>query len=501
MNQKHLTSLLLLIGLFSIMGFHKSASAEDGKYTELLVEYEETRQSFSAEEELPGVESRENIADQVELWSFTDAKEMKIVKEQLLEDPGVLHVEPNYERYSHISYDDLDLTKQWWIPQVKPRLIWARAAEQQKDAVVAVIDSGIDLHHEDLQGRIQAGGFNFYADNWDVQDMNGHGTAVAGVIAADTGSHLGVAGIAGTYNVRVLPLKISHVNGTSKVSNAIKAIDYALAKKVDVINLSFGSSEPSLLEEQAIKRAVESGITVVASAGNSAEKGNEIMYPASYADVISVGATDPLNKRASFSNYNKHISLVAPGTAIFTTAIHNRYQSVSGTSFSGPVVAGAAAVVKSLRPHLAPSDMKRLLESSATDLGVPGKDPHYGAGLLNISMLHYLLPGGNEPSFTGDFPDKTVKPAKVFTVRFSHELNMAENYHPYIDITRSPNSADRQLDFTARVNPADRKELLISPNTHWDEGIHYLRVQDGLPNTKNEPLKKSVIIKFIVQPK
>ncbi|WP_083035055.1 S8 family peptidase [Sporosarcina ureae] len=504
MKKEHHILFIVYFGLLAVFGYKGVVSAEVVS-NELLVEYEENRQAFSLDGSLPGVESREPITDEVELWSFTDSEEMLVMKEQLLEDPNVLHVEPNYERYSHIVFNDPILVKQWWIPQVKPQWMWSRAQEQKKTVIVAVIDSGIDLQHEDLQGRIQPGGYNFYANNSNVQDVNGHGTAVAGVVAAKAGNNLGIVGIAGTFDAKILPLKISHLNGLSKVSDSIQAIDYAIKKQVDVINMSYGSSTSSQLEEKAILRAVEAGITVVSSAGNDATKGNLIMYPASYPSVISVGATDRDHQRASFSNYNSHVNLVAPGAAIYTTTLSNGYKSVSGTSFSGPIVAGATALVKSLKPEATPVEVRQLLEVTATDLGAPGKDIYFGAGVVNLEKLSHALPAVSTSippnEFKGDFPELNAQPSKVFKIKFTSDLQLGKDYARHIYITRSPNSTERIESFTAKVNFEDHTQLFITPTTDWQPGVHYLRVDQGLQNEKGVAMKKSFAVKFTVSPR
>ncbi|WP_194841423.1 S8 family serine peptidase [Sporosarcina obsidiansis] len=302
-----------------------------------------------------------------------------------------MSVEPNYERQLFVSVNDPYIGYQWWVSQVQPQSIWSRKGSQQKNIVVAVIDSGIATNHEDLQGRIQPGGYNFYSNNTNVSDVHGHGTMVAGVISATSGNGIGISGITGAYNIKVLPLKVSHASGSSRVSDIVKAIDYAISSKVDVINLSLGSAQSSSAENAAVQRAIQAGITVVAAAGNEALKGNSISYPASYEHVISVGAVDQQNSRAAFSNYNPYVSVVAPGTEIYTTDLSNSYSSVNGTSFSAPMVAGAAAIAKSLQPDVTPQQIKGLLEDTATDLGNPGKDSHFGAGLLNLERLNSKL--------------------------------------------------------------------------------------------------------------
>ncbi|PID21746.1 hypothetical protein CSV61_08580 [Sporosarcina sp. P3] len=392
-----LPTLLVLLSLFVVYAFSSvQVSAEieeEAKERELLVEFAESHRSFSSSTDVTGVESREEIAEHVELWRLDKGEDLLKMAEQLKEEPNVLIVEPNYKRDLHSSTNDPYLYTQWWVPQVKPQPIWMRVAEQKKNAVVAVIDSGIAIHHEDLQGRIQQGGYNFVHNTMDVTDVNGHGTAVSGVIAASSGNGIGITGIAGSYDVKILPLKVSHLSGSSYVSDSIRAIDYAIERKVDVINMSLGNDQSSILEQNAVQRAVRAGITVVASAGNEALEGNPVNYPASYPEVISVGATDQQNRRASFSNYNSYVDVVAPGVGVYTTALTNTYKQASGTSFSSPIVAGAAALVKSLQPDASPAQVKAYLEGTAMDLGQPGKDTHYGAGLLNLEELNdKLLP-------------------------------------------------------------------------------------------------------------
>ncbi|MDV6378774.1 S8 family serine peptidase [Sporosarcina sp. GW1-11] len=390
-KRNHILAFLLI--MFTVWCFSSiQVQAQDAsKETELLIEYANVHHSLTEEPSIDGVETIEKIAPNVELWSIAEDVDIQEITKQLQNEPGVLTVEPNYERYLHVSTNDPWLTTQWWIQTLRPESIWTRVNQQKKSIVVAVIDSGIATKHEDLQGRIQPGGYNFHGDNTNVEDVNGHGTSVAGVLAATYSNNKGITGIAGPYNVKILPLKVSHITGTSYVSDTIRAIDYAIENKADVINLSLGSDESSTAENAAIQRAIQAGISVVASAGNEAEEGNPISYPASYENVISVGATDSQNRRSTFSNYNSYVSLVAPGTGIYTTGLSNSYKSMNGTSFSSPIVAGAAGLIKSIQPDYTPKQIKQLLENTAIDLGVPGRDSHFGAGLLNLERLNNAL--------------------------------------------------------------------------------------------------------------
>lgn len=458
---------------------------------ELLVKYSADYRSLASERSLEGIEEIEVIAPQVELLTFENHINLEQVKRALESDPAVDYVEPNYERQLFSIVNDPYYSNQWWIPHVKAERIWMYIGTQREKIVVAVIDSGIDMTHEDLKGRIEPDGYNFHANNTIVTDRNGHGTSVAGVIAAESGNSRGGAGIAGPYDVSILPLKISDTSNNSKVSDSIKAIDYAIERKVSVINMSLGGPGFSKLENEAVQRAVDAGIIVVAAVGNSALTGNSIFYPASYEQVISVGAVDKSNLRASFSNYNSYVDLVAPGVAIYTTSLNDSYRQVSGTSFSTPIVAGTVAMMKGLKPNLSNSEITELLTSTAKDLGVPGRDDHYGAGVLDVGQLVVALNLG----FQGDFPEMTVLDSKVFTVTFNEELDPKQDYHRNILLIREAAGATT---FTVEIDPTEPNKLLIRPTTKWALGTHYLTVKAGTKNKNNKALKKDVRMKFEV---
>jgi uncharacterized protein YjdB len=220
-----------------------------------------------------------------------------------------------------------------------------------------------------------------------MSDPNGHGTSVSGVIAAQVNNGTGVAGIAGEFDVDILPIRVANYKGESYVSDIIKAIDYAISKQVDVINLSLGSNQYSSLENAAIQRAASAGIIVVAAAGNEAADGNPVSYPASYENVISVGAVNQLNKRSSFSTYNAYVDVAAPGEGVWTTTLSQGYGYVNGTSFASPITAGVLAMAKGLNPDLTVEGATELIHKTADDLGEAGFDNEYGYGLVNAKRV------------------------------------------------------------------------------------------------------------------
>lgn len=260
---------------------------------------------------------------------------------------------------------------------------------------VAVIDSGIDPTHEDLKENISPIGYNFISNTTDTRDEYGHGTMVAGIIGAIGNNQTGIAGA--SWFVTLIPIKVINRNGVGNVSDVAKGILYAVQNGAKVVNLSLGFTTRSSLLEDAIKTALNAGVIVVAASGNSGNKDNLVEYPAGYSGVIAVGSIDSTIVRSFFSSYGPHISVVAPGSNIFSTKTGNSYGPNSGTSYATPWVTGILALALSQK-SLTPSDAKALIENTATDLGSKGRDNEYGAGLINAYQILKSL-GINKPIF------------------------------------------------------------------------------------------------------
>ena len=193
-------------------------------------------------------------------------------------------------------------------------------------------------------------------------------------------------GMAGTaWSVKIMPVKITE-NDLAYDSTLANGIEYAVDHGADVINISFTSTYDTLIQETAVDYALAHNVVVVASAGNDSASGVE--YPAAYPGVISVGATDKTNARASYSAYGPGLDLVAPGDGIVSWAViqgSSRIGLWSGTSFSAPMVSGIVALMRSVDPGLTPTEAADMLESTAQDLGPAGWDPDFGYGLVNAS--------------------------------------------------------------------------------------------------------------------
>ncbi len=256
-----------------------------------------------------------------------------------------------------------------------------------RGVTIAVLDSGIASGHPEFlaTGRLLPG-FNAVDGGTDIIDRAGHGTHVAGIIGAGRDGH-GMMGVA--YEATLLPVKVFPDCGTGSTAALDRGLHYAIGK-ASIVNMSVGAA--NAYDGRAMQEAVQSGLLLVASAGNdgAASPG----WPARFAKetwaagrIIAVGAVDADNRIASFSDRAGDTAawfMVAPGTGILSTWKDNQYARMSGTSMAAPLVSGAAALVLQLWPSLRAEQVATILFVTATDLGAPGIDPVYGRGLLNV---------------------------------------------------------------------------------------------------------------------
>lgn len=275
----------------------------------------------------------------------------------------------------------------WGFLKIQAQDAWIKATGKGVGVKVAVIDTGISITHPDL---VVAGGTNVIVAGRSFNDDNGHGSHVAGIIAAQDNT-IGVAGVA--PKISLYAIKALDRNGSGFVSNIIKGIEWSVANNMEVINISAGSSFDSQALHDAITKAVNAGIVVVVAAGNNGPGDESISYPAKYQEVIAVSATDQNNSLASWSSRGSEMDIAAPGDKIFSTYKDKNYATQSGTSMASPFVAGVAALIKSTTISLdydIDSDGKwdadevaSKIKNTATDLGASGWDSLYGYGLVN----------------------------------------------------------------------------------------------------------------------
>jgi subtilisin len=304
---------------------------------------------------------------------------------------GVLRVETD-DRVRIVD----ELSSAWGVEHIQAGLAHARNVTGS-GVRVAVIDTGIDYGHPDLSINY-AGGYDFVNGDDDPMDDEGHGTHVAGIIAAVYNS-VGVVGVA--PDVELYALKVLDNTGTGFLSDVIAALQWAVDHGIHVTNNSYGgplpfdSSEPNPLAiSTAFDNAYAAGILHVAAGGNNGnvlELGNNVIYPARLESVIAVAATNQTDSRPSFSSTGPAIELSAPGVSTYSTTLGGGYGSGSGTSFASPHVAGVAALVISAGivdtngSGGVNDEVRLILTQSADDLGASGRDNLYGWGLVNAA--------------------------------------------------------------------------------------------------------------------
>jgi hypothetical protein len=267
---------------------------------------------------------------------------------------------------------------EWWPPHVGITN-WVAPGP---GVPVTMIDSGVDLSHEEFAGRPNTIPLNTQTFTSNNEEL--HGTATASVV----GAPVNAKGIVGIYPQAKLQLWDASPAGQLTVGDEIAGLAAAQRRGRGVINLSLGGFDRLPIEEHAILNAFGAGQLVVASAGNDREEGSAPSYPASFAHVLTVGATDESDRVAVFSSSSPEMDLAAPGqdmtAAIPTLFDPSGYASVDGTSFSAPLVSGASAAVWTLRPTLTNTQLFEVMRRSARDVGKPGWDPDTGYGILDV---------------------------------------------------------------------------------------------------------------------
>lgn len=275
----------------------------------------------------------------------------------------------------------------------------ARALSQGAGIVVAILDTGVRQTVSDLARTKFLPGWNAVANTSNTVDDNGHGTHVAGTIAQSTNNGLGVAGLA--PGATILPVKVLDRNGSGSNLTIAEGIRYAVLKGARVINMSIGGVTSRTLAD-AIDYAHAHNVIVCAAAGNGGGRG--LTFPAAYPTTISVGATTPSGARASFSQYGPGLCLVAPGSQILQQTFGQSngvtgFFYFSGTSMATPHVTAACADVLALAPSLSADQVRAVLMATARDLGAPGRDEFFGAGLLNAgAACQRVASGGPVPA-------------------------------------------------------------------------------------------------------
>jgi serine protease len=365
-----------------------------------------------------------------------------LLAKRLSAEKGVKYAEPNFILRPQATVpNDNFYSRQWHYPFINLPQAWD-VTTGDPNVVVAVIDSGVVHAHPDIRLKITPDSYDFISDasssgDGDGYDSNAsdpgdgrdndlcsssenvqssfHGTHVAGTIAASTNNSAGAAGV--SWSAKIMDLRVLGCSGGTNYDLATSilyaaglpnASDLLPARPADIINMSLGSPQPSRVLQEAIQAATEAGLILVAAAGNDAQDGNPISYPASYENVISVGAVQASGEIAAYSNYNEYVDLSAPGGNTSqdidadgipdgvislwaeineSGVIEPQYTAFQGTSMAAPHVSGVIALMKSVYPDLTSSEFNQLLLSGSItdDAGGVGRDDFFGQGIINAS--------------------------------------------------------------------------------------------------------------------
>lgn len=372
--------------------------------------------------------------ENIQIWQYSDAVAFSEAKENLKNYPEVLYAHPNTRYRIDEVPNDPAYGDQWYLPAVNAETAW-RITTGSATVIVGVIDTGVDYLHEDLlnslwvnsaedlneNGQLDAADLNGVDDDgngyiddvigWDFTDApnfpdqgdylmpdndpmdefgSGHGTPIAGIIAATQNNNLGISGLA--PGLKVMNLRAGTASGFLEEDDVAEAIVYAVQNGCKVVNMSFGDVAQSYLIRDAIQYGEANGVVFVSSSGNA---GNATLnYPAAYDAPISVGSINNSGQLSSFSSYGSKLDLVAPGSEILATENDDTYGTHNGTSFAAPLVSAAAGLLFSHNPEMTPVQVKGALFAGCEDRGLFGWDIFWGHGLLNVHKSLQVADGG-----------------------------------------------------------------------------------------------------------
>jgi hypothetical protein len=319
------------------------------------------------------------IATALPIWRLRSGSALRVLP-GLMRDGLVREVDPDrpLTLANHLDPRDELIPSEWWIPFVG----LDRAEPPGPGKPVTIIDTGVDLTHQEFAARPATSAFNAQSTSARFEE---HGTAVASVTAAPTNQ----LGLVGVYPQAALQVwDASPLGDGIRAGDVIDGLDAAIRRGPSVINLSLGSQTRIPMFDAMIAYAIGSGSVVVAAAGNSRTAGSPLEYPASLPHVLTVGAIDQSGQPTSFTSGSPYVDLAAPGlnipVAVPATFGGTGYSTFSGTSFSSPMVAGAAAWIWTARPTLDVTQLLEVMRASAQDISSPGFDPLSGFGRLDI---------------------------------------------------------------------------------------------------------------------
>ena len=401
---------------------------------------------------------------------------------ELEHDSRVISISPNYTitvppimDLPYPFFGTLSLDTDWGFrsmnfPQKIPSIT---------DIDVAILDTGIDTDHPLLKNSIKDG-YDALFDT-SIEDENGHGTHVAGIIAMNT------------PQLNIIPIKSLDKDGSGNLYAFLRGLHYAIDHKADVINMSFGMKYNNQMIQDAVNEAISNGISVVAASGNYGSP--SLQYPAAYEDVISVGAYDQNGIKANFSQYGDQLDFVAPGVDIWSTWLMGEYKLHSGTSMATPFITKTVALLKSINPHLGPTEIEEILITASSPLKGETVEK-VGHGKVDVEVA-LKLAESKQNSYEY-FPSKfNVSSVKDWQIKMSLPLD-AVKFDP--SFIRVVDIEGKEAKTSIHLDEADQSIIHVSsPLNGYTTGSEYeLIVEKGLVSASGKTLLQGAIMKFTV---
>jgi cytochrome c peroxidase len=419
---------------------------------------------------------------------------------------NVIFAEPNYKSSAKIgSVKQLQsFSDNSWANDKIALSLAHQTTQGSSDVIVAVIDTGIDINHNDLSTHLwvnsnevinnidddgngfidDINGFDFINRDANIEDDNSHGTHVAGIVSY-------VA-----PNVKIMALKALNQDGESSSRAVFSAINYAIANNADIINLSFGGRGFNRLLRNAVRRAERAGITIIAAAGNDGSDNDRrrgSVFPASFrnSNIIAVAASDVQDNLASFSNFgSRNVDISAPGVEISSSVPGNSYASLSGTSMATPYITATAALLKSIELNLSPDQIKSALLEKSDVISVQNNLTASGSRLNIASVISEVEePQIRELTVEEYSPEGVgVEVESEISVRFSSSVSQNE-ISPFIHLLE----AGQEVPFTLSVR---NSRVTITPNQLLFNTLYEVRVDKSFTSRNGEELLNDISFSF-----
>jgi subtilisin family serine protease len=382
---------------------------------------------------------------------------------------------------------------QWHLPQINAPQAWD-ISTGLPSVIIAIVDTGVDLNHPDLKGKVVQG-FNAITGTSNAMDDEGHGSHVSGLAAASSNNATGTTGVC--WGAKIMPIKVLNSNGEGSDSDIAEGVTYAADHGAKVISMSLGSSGYSRALLDSINRAMTKGCLVVAAAGNEYQEGNPVDYPAGFTGVMAVGASGDDDQHAYYSQAQNYVSVVAPGGNaespdedpddprytrhwIFSTFLTSQggYQWEVGTSQATPIVAGLAALLWSVRPDYTAKQIRAVIEKTAKDIDPAGKDKFTGYGRVDAGAAMSAITGAptdtTPPAVSITFPANGSYLTGAVGIQGSVDDPALQSYQVQYGLGQKPAS-------WTNIGTASTQSVQFGPLVNWDtdaltEGVYSLRV-------------------------